>query len=131
MEIRVSLEGGKKVTAEVGNHLVVTDQPVKSGGTDTAPAPYDLFLASIGTCVGFYIQTFCQKRDLDTSGIEVKVNTTRSPGSKITDGFEIDLLLPESIPEKLHGAMIKTAEQCAVKKTIACNPVFKVQVKNS
>lgn len=129
MELLVTLHGGKRVSTKVGKHEIFTDQPEKSGGTDTAPAPYDLFLASIGTCVGFYIQTFCQKRDLDTSGIEVKVTATRSPGSKITDGFEIDLLLPDSIPERLHGAMIKTAEQCAVKKTIACNPVFKVQVK--
>ena len=131
MEIRVTLEGGKKVAAELGGHKVLTDQPVKYGGTDSAPAPYDLFVASIGTCVGFYVQSFCQKRDLDTSGIEIKVQTTRSPGSKITDGFEIDLLFPKTIPANLHGALIKTAEQCAVKKTIACDPEFKVRVKTA
>lgn len=127
MELRVFLEGGKKVATEIGSHRIHTDQPLKQGGTDTAPAPYDLFLASIGTCVGFYVQTFCQKRDLDTSGIEIKLNTVRSPGSKITDGFEIDLILPPSVPEELHGALVRTAEQCAVKKTIACNPEFKVR----
>ena len=57
MEIKVTLEGGKRVSTRIGDHLIMTDQPAKHGGGDEAPAPYDLFLASIGTCAGFYVQS--------------------------------------------------------------------------
>src|SRR6266511_936415 len=70
-EMIVTLPGGKKVDTRIGNHVIRTDQPVSSGGEDTAPAPFDLFLASVGTCAGIYVAGFCQKRGLPTEGIRL------------------------------------------------------------
>ena len=36
-----------------GERRIHTDQPAPAGG-DSAPSPFDLFLASIATCMGFY-----------------------------------------------------------------------------
>ena len=58
----MSFPGGRAVDARIGEHLVRTDQPEKYGGGGAAPPPFDLFLASIGTCAGFYALRFCQKR---------------------------------------------------------------------
>ena len=74
MELKVKLEGGKRVATRVGDHLIMTDQPVKDGGEDSAPAPYDLFVASIATCAGFYVQSYCQNKGIDASGIEITLN---------------------------------------------------------
>jgi putative redox protein len=51
-EIIIRFKGGKKVTAEYKNFEIATDQPVKYGGEETAPEPFALFLASLGTCAG-------------------------------------------------------------------------------
>jgi putative redox protein len=47
--IEITFPGGKRVDARIGAHVVRTDQPASSGGADSAAAPFDLFLASIGT----------------------------------------------------------------------------------
>ncbi len=63
-EIRVTFPGGLRVDAEYKGRLIQTDQPVYQGGEGTAPAPFDLFLASIATCSGFYVLAFCQNRGI-------------------------------------------------------------------
>jgi putative redox protein len=48
MSMKIILEGNMKVNAEYGNFIIRTDQSKKDGGDETAPAPYQLFLASLG-----------------------------------------------------------------------------------
>lgn len=127
MELKVTLEGNKRVATQIGNHLIMTDQPTKHGGDDSAPAPYDLFLASIGTCVGFYIQSYCDNKGIDASGIDIVLSAKRDPETKKINGFVTTIHVPPEIPAKLHPALKKVAEQCAVKKTIMSNPEFVVE----
>jgi ribosomal protein S12 methylthiotransferase accessory factor len=56
MKIEVFFEGNRGVNALVKGHLVKTDQPVTAGGSNNAPAPFDLFLASLATCSGIYVK---------------------------------------------------------------------------
>ena len=65
--IVVTLPGGRRVDAQVGTHTIHTDQPRDNGGEDLAPAPFDVFLASIGACAGIFVQGFCAKRDIPTA----------------------------------------------------------------
>ena len=65
MIMEIGFPGGVKVDAHFRDHRVTTDQPEKGGGANTAPAPFDMFLASIGTCAGFYALRFCQQRGID------------------------------------------------------------------
>lgn len=127
MEIKVSLEGGKRVSTRIGEHLVMTDQPAKHGGDDAAPAPYDLFLASIGTCAGFYVQSYCQSKGIDTTGIDITLRATRDPASQKITGFVTTIEVPAELPERFHPALQRAAAQCAVKKTIMSNPEFVVE----
>ena len=53
-------------------------QSKNEGGDGTAPEPYDLFLASIGTCAGVYVVIFCQERGIDTSQIKMTLQFDRN-----------------------------------------------------
>ena len=52
-EIVITLPGGRRVDAQVGRHVIHTDQD------GAAPSPFEVFLASLGTCAGFFVQSFC------------------------------------------------------------------------
>jgi ribosomal protein S12 methylthiotransferase accessory factor len=51
--MEMTFPGGVVVEAHLEGTTIRTDQPVSHGGGGTAPAPFELFLASIGTCAGF------------------------------------------------------------------------------
>ena len=126
-EMIVTLPGGKRVDAQIGNHVVRTDQPAAGGGEDSAPAPFDLFLASIGTCAGIYVAGFCQKRGLPTEGIRIVQRNHSDPESGTLVRVELDVLLPAGFPEKYVEAVVRVADQCKVKKAIQAQPVFDVK----
>jgi ribosomal protein S12 methylthiotransferase accessory factor len=126
-EMVVTLPGGKRVDTQIGSHVIRTDQPVSNGGEDTAPAPFSLFLASIGTCAGIYVAGFCQKRGLPTEGIRLVQRNRIDPETGVLAGVAIDIEVPPGFPEKYLEALVRVADQCAVKKAIQAQPVFEVR----
>lgn len=127
-EIKVTFPGGKRVDAEVGPFVVKTDQPIEGGGEGSAAAPYDLFLASIATCAGIYVLGFCQARGLSTEGLSLRQRVDVDPATKLPARIRLELSLPPSFPEKYRAAVVRAAEGCKVKKTIAAQPVIEVAI---
>lgn len=105
---------------------ILTDQPVKAGGDNAAPSPFDFFLISIGSCAGWYVKSFCQQRNLSEDGIKVMMKTHRNPEKRMIDNIEIDIKLPQDFPDKYRDAVIKAAGACTVKKHIADAPEFSI-----
>ncbi len=126
-EMVVTFPGGKRVDTAVRGHVIRTDQPASNGGEDTAPAPFDLFLAAIGTCAGIYVVGFCRKRDLPTAGIRIVQRNAFDPESGVLSRVELDIEVPPSFPEKYRDALVRVADQCAVKKAIQAQPAFAVR----
>lgn len=126
-EMIVTFPGGKKVDTQIGKHVIRTDQPALGGGDDTAPAPFGLFLAAIGTCAGIYVAGFCQKRELPTEGIQIRQRNHFHPETGVLAKVELDIEVPPSFPEKYRDALVRVADQCAVKKAIQAQPEFQVR----
>jgi len=127
MDMTVTFPGGARVDAQLGSHIIRTDQPVRGGGDDSAPAPFSLFLASIGTCAGIYVLGFCRKRGLPTDGIEIVQRMVPDMRTGMIGRIELDIKVPPEFPEKYHEALIRAASQCAVKKHLEHPPEFDVR----
>jgi putative redox protein len=126
MEMEVTFAGGKKVNAAYKGFVVATDQPKEEGGEGSAPEPYDLFLASIGTCAGVYVAFFCDERGLDAAGIKMTLAFDRNETKHLVEAVRIHIALPPGFPEKYKNAIIKTAGLCTVKRNILDPPEFTV-----
>jgi ribosomal protein S12 methylthiotransferase accessory factor len=125
-DIAVSFPGGKRVDAHVGKFVVHTDQPAWHGGEDSAVAPFDLFLASLATCAGLYVLGFCQARGLSTDGLALYQHVEVDPATKLPKRIRMEVALPASFPENYRVAILRAAEGCKVKKTIAASPAIEV-----
>ena len=126
-DIKTYFSGGKKVDAKLGDFVIKTDQPVYQGGEGTAPAPFDLFLASIATCAGYYVLAFCQSRSISYENITVVLKKERNPETKRIDKIFLDINLPADFPEKYKSAVIKSVNSCAVKIHMQNPPEFIVE----
>ena len=125
----IAFPGGARVRAEYEGFTVETDQPVDQGGENSAPAPFDYFLISIGTCAGLYARRFLEQRELSCEGLRVELTTTKDPESKLLSEISIKLVLPEGFPAKYEKAIVKAAHTCSVKKAILNPPIFNVAVE--
>jgi putative redox protein len=124
--MEITFDGGKVVTAHAHGHEIKTDQPLDNGGGNTAPAPYDLFLASIGTCAGIYVKSFCDNRNIPAEGIKIIQSYEWNKETGLPISIKLDIKLPPDFPEKYKASLIHVAELCTVKKTIANPPVFEI-----
>ena len=124
--MEITFDGGKVITAHLNGHTIRTDQPVRDGGSNTAPSPYDLFLASIGTCAGIYVKSFCDQRDIPSENITIIQSIEFDGQTRLPANIKLDIKLPDDFPEKYKAAVINAAELCAVKKTINNPPKFEI-----
>ncbi len=120
--MEIIFSGNKKVDAVFNGQVIKTDQPVSSGGNGSAPAPFDLFLASIGTCAGIYVLGFCQARGILTDGIKIIQKMSYNFQTRLIDKIELEIVLPPNFPEKYKNAVINAADNCAVKKHLINPP---------
>ena len=120
-EMTVDFPGGKKVTAHYDGFEIATDQGVDSGGEGTAPEPFDFFLASLATCAGYYVLKFCEGRGIATDGVSLHQSWERNEEKKLVR-IEIQIQVPGEFPEKYHKALVRAANTCSVKKTLADPP---------
>lgn len=116
MELEVFFEDNKKVNARLNGYLIPTDQPRRSGGDESAPEPFSLFLASIGTCAGIYVKYFCEKRGIDSSKIRIIQRHSFNPETRMIDKIELEAILPEDFPEKYRVAVVNAMDLCTVKR---------------
>ena len=124
MDMKIYFPGGMRVSAEYNGFTHKTDQPLAGGGENSAPSPFDLFLASLGTCAGFYILSFCQQRGIDPSTIEIRQSMDRDPQTHLISSVHMEIVLPATFPEKYRAAVLQAAQSCTVKKHLEKPPTF-------
>jgi putative redox protein len=127
-DMEVFFPGNKKIHARYKGFLIETDQSVSNGGDESAPAPFDLFIASIGTCAGIYVLSFLEQRGLSTQGAGVDLSLEHDPKSHRISKVRLELRLPADFPDKYRSAVIRAADQCAVKRHLDNPPEFETYV---
>ena len=112
--------------AHFGNFVVPTDQPPSGGGESSAPTPFATFLSTIGTCAGIYVLGFCRQRGIPTEGIRLVQRMQTDPATHLVSDVQVTIELPAGFPDKYADAVVRAAEQCAVKKHFEHPPVIRV-----
>ena len=125
MDMLIDFPGGSRVDAHFRGHTIATDQPP----ADSAPMPFEVFLASIGTCAGIYVLGFCRQRNLPTEGIRIVQRNHANATNGMVDEIELEIQVPPTFPAQYYDALVRSAELCKVKKTLENPPTFNVTTK--
>jgi len=128
MDMKISFSGGKKVDAEYKGFIIKTDQPAYQGGQESAPEPFSLFLASIGTCSGIYVLSFCEKRNISTEDISLLLKFEKDSQNHMIKKIIIQVCVPKDFPDQYKNALVKAVNLCAVKKHLDKPPEISTEV---
>ncbi len=127
MSMIITFPGGLKINAIYKGFTIETDQPKSEDGEGTAPEPFDLFLASIGTCAGAYIIRFLKTRNISPDGLQMRLDFIRDSSKKRVEKIIFKITPPKGFTEKYLPAIKTAINACSVKKHIENPPVFEVE----
>ncbi|MFA6433929.1 MAG: OsmC family protein [Elusimicrobiales bacterium] len=127
--MEITFGGNKKINASFHGFEIKTDQPESAGGNGSAPTPFDLFLASLGTCAGIFAVGFLQSRGLPTEGFKINLSFDWDEASHLVKKVKMQIALPKGFPQQYKAALIKSAELCTVKRHLADPPEFEIDAQ--
>ncbi len=127
MEMIIDFPGGARVDAHFAGFVVPTDQPPSGGGESSAPTPFLTFMSTIGTCAGIYVLGFCRQRGIPTEGIRLVQRMQTDPVTRLVSDVQVTIELPPGFPAKYADAVVRAADQCAVKKHFEQPPAIHVE----
>jgi putative redox protein len=129
MKMEVNLQEGFLFKALCDGHEVFTDQHQTEGGTEKAMTPAELFIASLGTCIGVYAVRFCKRHNLPTEGLKVSLDWTVVKDPWRIGSIKADIHYPHTISDHEKKGLMRMAEACFVHETILHKPEIVVELK--
>lgn len=124
----ITHESGVKFTAQIRQHRVTVDQPLRGGGEDSAPMPLELLGAALGTCVALYVQQFCHTRGLKYEGMRVEVDPQAAQGR--IERFAVRVVLPEPLPPQYEQMLERVAKSCPAHNTLTHGAEVAVEIQH-
>ncbi|MGW6316562.1 OsmC family protein [Streptomyces sp. NPDC055099] len=107
---------------EVRGHHLAVDQPVDSGGSDSAPTPVELFVASLATCVAHYAGRYLDRHAFDRDGLTVDARYTMAtdrPARVASVALRVNA--PGVPPERVAG-LLAVVQHCTVHNSLEHPP---------
>ena len=117
--VGVNQVSGPAFSIQVGAHRLLVDQPADAGGQDAGPTPTELFVASLAACTAHYAYAYLHHHGLPDTGIAVACGFEWSAGPPARVAtIELELRLPDGLPEERRAAVLRAASRCAVHSSI-------------
>lgn len=115
--------GEMQFESQLGDHKILINGPDEWGGKNLGPAPPQLFMASIGSCVGVLVTHFCDTHDLDASGLSVVVEYDVADHPIHFNNIRVTVNLPHAHCDDActKKALAHVAEHCPVHETIVAS----------
>jgi LmbE family N-acetylglucosaminyl deacetylase/uncharacterized OsmC-like protein len=126
--ILVRHRSGDGFEVRVRGHTLLVDQPEQGGGEDTGPAPVEVFVAGLASCVASHVRRYLSRHRLPTRGLVVAARYTLGGGpSRVTD-IELEIEVPDGVPPARIKGLQRVASHCTARNTLVHPPPVAVTV---
>jgi len=129
MEVTVEHLGAVQFAIKARQHSIVSDQPAENGGFDEGMTPPELFLASLGSCAGFYAAQYLKKKGLATEGTVVRVSADKAKDPARLDNFKIEVDVPVAVDEAHRNGVEGAVHHCLIHNTLQHPPTITLDVR--
>ena len=128
-QVEVSETGASQFATQVraGRHVLPADEPLRVGGTDTGPTPYDYLLAALGACTSMTLRMYAQRKKLALEKVTVRLSHQRVHVDDCNDCDSVEGQIAE-ITRVIHlqgelsaderAWLMEIADRCPVHRTL-------------
>lgn len=118
--VTVTLDGAPYATRiEAGRHTVIADEPGTLGGKDTGPGPYDLLLASLGSCKVITARMYADRKGWDLRSVRAQLAHSRPEGRNGPELVTVAMAFEGELTDEQRSRLLEIAEKCPVQRTIS------------
>ncbi len=124
-------------TIEVGPHRLLSDEPVAVGGGDQGPDPYELLLASLGSCTSMTLALYARRKQWPLEGVTVRLRHAKIHASDCVDcetkagkidRIEREIELSGPLTAEQRAALLAIADRCPVHRSLTSEVSIKTQL---
>jgi putative redox protein len=118
---------GYRTKIAARGHAIVVDEPAGIGGTDQGMTPYELLLASLGSCMALTLRMYADRKGWPLAGASVHLRTSpaRDPDRRVlTEGarqvtrIERRIELNGALTEEQRARLLEIADRCPIKRNL-------------
>jgi putative redox protein len=111
----------------IGAHRLIADEPVKAGGLDSGPSPYDFLLAGLGACTAMTLRLYAERKGLPLDRVSVSLRTgkihaedceTCETKEGMIDRIERAITLEGNLDAQARARLMEIADKCPVHRTL-------------
>lgn len=122
-----STGGGYAQMIRARGHTLSADEPASVGGTDTGPDPYELLLASLGSCTSMTVQMYARQKGWALGGVSVRLRHRKvhaqdcadcEATSAYVDLIEKEVDLVGDLSAEQRARLLEIADRCPVHRTL-------------
>lgn len=122
---------GDRFRVSIRGHTLEVDQPHDDGGTDAGPTPTELFVAGLGSCVGFYAERFLHRHGLPAAGLRVEGRFAFAEDRPARVGSITMVVCVPHLPASKRAAFTAVIDHCTVHNSIRTTPRVRIEVEAS
>src|SRR6266536_1146632 len=120
-------------TVTAGRHRLAADEPVDLGGADTGITPYDLLLASLGSCTVMTVRIYARRRGYPLTGATVTLSHDRIHAEDCAncetsvgflDHITREIALAGDLTPEQRADLMRIADRCPVHRTLTSEIVI-------
>ncbi|HTV29986.1 MAG TPA: bifunctional alpha/beta hydrolase/OsmC family protein [Xanthobacteraceae bacterium] len=125
--VRETGEGKFQQEIVSGAHRLLADEPVKAGGLDSGPGPYDLLLAALGACTSMTVRLYADLKQIPLSRTVVRLRHQKiyakdcaeceTKEGKI-DHIDRAITFEGELTAEQRARLIEIADKCPVHRTL-------------
>ena len=121
--------GDGKFQQEVlsGPHRFLADEPVKVGGQDSGPGPYDLLLAGLGACTSMTLRLYADSKKLPLKRVTVRLTHNKIHAEDclncetkegMVDRIDRTITFEGALDADQRKRLLEIADKCPVHRTL-------------
>ncbi len=121
-------KAGLQTEIMVRDHRMIADEPIREGGADTGPTPYDYLTAALGACTSMTLRMYADRKQWPLEEIVVRVKHEKThakdcrqcdKATKAMDRIEREIEVTGPLTPEQRERLLKISDRCPVHRTLS------------